>query len=415
MLLAGLTGCADLFSGPTQDVSLATSPKAGARCMLANGEGSWTSQQTPSVVTIASSETALDVSCQTADGWKGQASFPSSPVMSGDGVVHQYPVQLDVAMIPPPPDPSPTFGLEGGKNISAPLAPIAQNPPVFAMPQAAQPVAMTQPLAQQIDPAAERTRMEDDNVVTRFQTLRVLLDEGLITREEYNARRGANLGALLHYSLVPSARDLIRPAPPPRTLVQRLRYLAAAYAEHSISASEQAAERAVILDGLLPVSSIRRADPPPPITDQMQLGAEIGRIERLRVANVITDAEAAKEKAKAAQLLDASIAAADAAARAAAGMAAMQAARAALNSGIGVALATYSSEAQARRGWAGLQKAHPSELGQLGLSLKKIPRPHRPTHYQIVAGPLPDHDTAVGLCKSLRKSDLFCDAAVFGE
>lgn len=269
--------------------------------------------------------------------------------------------------------------------------------------------------AQQIDPAAEQARIADDNIITRFQTLRELLDEGLITRDEYNNRRGANLGALLHYSLVPGARDLTRPAPPPRTLVQRLRYLAAAYAEHSISAAEQAAERSVILDGLLPYRSVRRADPPPPIVDQMQLGAEIGRIERLRGADVITDAEAAKEKAKAAQLLEASIAAADAAARAAAGMAVTQASLAMANTGIGVGLSTYNSEAQARRAWVGLQKAHPAELGQLGLSLKKIPRPHRPTHFQIVAGPLPDHDAAISLCKSLRKSDLSCDAAVFGE
>jgi hypothetical protein len=320
------------------------------------------------------------------------------------GAAFEYPDQLQVALNAPPPDTSPTFGLEGGKNIAPPMAPAIERVAATSM----------RPTPPPADPDSDRTRQEDDNVATRFQTLRVLLDEGLITRDEYNNRRGANLGALLRYSLVPGGRDLTRPAPPPRTLVQRLRYLAAAYAEHSISASEQAAERAVILEGLLPYPVTRRADPPPPITDELRLGAEIGRIERLRVANVITDAEAAKEKAKVAQLLDASIAAADAAARAAAGMAATQASMTRI-SGIGVALSTHSSEAQARRAWAGLQKAHPGELGQLSLSLKKIPRPHRPSHYQIVAGPVPDQDTAIQLCKSLRKSDLSCDAAVFGE
>jgi hypothetical protein len=302
------------------------------------------------------------------------------------GAAYNYPERVEIALnAPPMVDNRPHFGADGGRGIEQPL-----------------------------DPLADRARMGDDNVAIRFQTLRVLLDEGLITRDEYNNRRGANLGAMLRYTMAAPARDLTRPAPQPKTLVQRLRYLAASYADHSISASEQAAERAVILDGLLPVSSIRRADPPPPITDELQLGAEIGRIERLRVANVISDSEAAKEKAKVSQLLDVAIAASDAAARAAAGKAAMQIS-ALPNTGVGIALSTHGSEAQARRAWAGLQKAHPGELGQLSLSLKKIPRPHRPTHFQIVAGPVADHDTAIGLCKSLRKSDLSCDAAVYGE
>jgi thioredoxin-like negative regulator of GroEL len=144
------------------------------------------------------------------------------------------------------------------------------------------------------------------------------------------------------------------------------------------------------------------------------VAAEVGRIERFRVANVITEAEATKEKAKVAQLLDASIAAADAAARAAAGMAATPVSTGPV-SGAGVALSTYSSEARARRAWAGLQKAHPAELGSLKMTLKKIPRPHRPSHYQIIAGPLPDHDAAIALCRSLRQGDFFCDATTFME
>lgn len=389
MVLAGLTGCADIW-GRTQDISVTTNPRSNAQCLFKNDLGSWSTWETPAKITVQYSPAPLEVSCHTAEGLQGQASIQPEPTAAAatdpnNGDAYQYPDRLVIALSEPVPALTSPFGVE---KVSAP--------------------------GQSLDPMADAERKADDNLVTRFQTLRQLLDDGLITREEYNNRRGANLGALLRYSMVPGARDLTRAAPPPRTLVQRMRYLAAAYAEHSISASEQASERAVILDGLLPYPVTRCADPPPRITDQMQLAAEIGRTERLRVANVITDAEAAREKAKAAQLLDAAIAAADAAARAAAGMAATQASMS-VNSGIGIALSTHNSEAQARRAWAGLQKAHPAELGQLGLSLKKIPRPHRPTHYQIIAGPLPDKDTAIGLCKSLRKSDLFCDAAVFGE
>jgi hypothetical protein len=403
LVLSGLTGCAQVISGDTQDIVVQSEPRGGARCMLQNARGTWSVLSTPATLTLLRSKSDLTVSCKTDDGWTGSTSVTSqmstlayadsipvgigTAVDSMSGAAFDYPDRIVVPLAAPPVvDDRPHFGVEGGRGI-----------------------------AQPIDPAADRDRAAADNVITRFQTLRVLLDEGLITRDEYNTRRGANLGALLRYSLTPPARDLTRPAPAPETLVMRLRYLASAYAEHSISASEQAAERAVILNGLLPASAIRRADPPPPITDEMQMAAEIGRIERLKVASVITDAEAAKETAKVKQLLDASVAAADAAARAAAGLAALPAGAAAPVTGAGIALSTHTTEAQARRAWAGLQKAHPAELGTLKLSLKKIPRPHRPTHYQIVAGPLPDKDAAIALCKSLRRGDLSCDAATYSE
>jgi len=402
LVLSGLTGCAQVISGDTQDIVVQTEPRVGAKCLLQNGRGTWSVLSTPATVTLLRSTTDLSIHCQTDDGWAGGSAARShmsalayvdltpvglgTAVDSASGAAYDYPDRITVTLMAPPVvDDRPHFGTEGGRGIGQP-----------------------------IDTAADMARGADDNVATRFQTLRVLLDEGLITRDEYNTRRGANLGALLRYSLTPPARDLTRPAPPPSTLVLRLRYLAGAYAEHSISASEQAAERSAILDGLLPTPILRRADPPPPIIDEMQMAAEIGRIERLKVANVITDAEATKEKAKVKQLLDASVAAADAAARAAAGLAATPAAAGPVT-GAGIALSTHSSEAQARRAWAGLQKAHPTELGTLKLSLKKIPRPHRPTHYQIIAGPLPDNDAAVALCKSLRRGDLPCDTATYSE
>ena len=402
LLLAGVTGCAQVIDGDTQEVVIQTEPRSGAQCVAQNARGSWSVLSTPATVTLLRSTSDLSVACKGDDGWSGGLTAQShmsdlayadltpaglgAAVDSLSGAAYEYPGTVQVALVAPlQTDNRPHFGVDGGRGILPP-----------------------------IDPGADMARAADDHIATRFQTLRVLLDEGLITREEYNTRRGANLGALLRYGAAAPARDLTRPAPPPGTLVMRLRYLANAYAEHSITAGEQAAERAVILDGLLPASALRRADPPPPVVNDMQMAAEFGRIERMRVANVITDAEAEREKAKVRQLLDASIAASDAAARAAAGIAATPA-HAAIVNGVGVALSTHSSEAQARRAWAGLQKAHPSQLGLLRLALKKVPRPHRPTHYQIVAGPLPDHDAAITLCKSLRSNDLPCDAATYTE
>ena len=403
VLLAGVTGCAQVIDGDTQDIVIHTEPHSGAQCMVQNERGSWPVLATPATVTLLRSTSDLAVTCRAEDGWTGNTLSQShmgtlayadlasagigTAVDSMSGAAYTYPQSILVTLMPPPGyDSRPAFGADGGKGILPP-----------------------------IDASADMARAGDDNVATRFQTLRVLADEGLITREEYNTRRGANLGALLRYSNVPGARDLTRAAPQPRTIVMRLRYLANAYAEHSISASEQAAERAVILDGLLPAPVARRADPPMPITNEMQMAAEIGRIERLRVASVITDGEADKERAKVRQLYESAVMASDAAARAANGMSATPVAGGGGLTGPGVALSTHNSEAQAKRAWAGLQKAHPSQLASLKMSLKKIPRPHRPTHYQIVAGPLPDNAAAISLCKNLRSTDLSCDAALYTE
>lgn len=401
MALTLLSGCAQVVSGDTQEVLIETAPKSAAQCTLQNGRGSWAVLSTPATVRLMRSTTPLNVSCRTAEGWTGGVTVESkvgylayadavslvgAAVDTQSGAAYDYPDRLTIALQAPvdPKIPRPIFGAEGGRGVPPPL-----------------------------ESEAERARQADDNVATRFQTLRVLLDNGLITAEEYNSRRGANLGALLRYSLTAPARDLERPAPPPQQLVQRLRYLGVAYAEHNISAAEQAAERSIILDGLLPLQSIRRADPPAPIRDQLQMAAEIGRIERLLTAHVITDKEAAGERTKVRQLLDSAIAAEDAAARAAAGT--PRPIALGLSSGVGVALSTHSSEKQARRIWAGLQKTYPTELGGLHLSLQKVPRPHRPSHYRITAGPVADGMAAAALCKSLSRHGVACETTSFGE
>ena len=403
LVLTAMTGCAQVISGDTQDVVIETGPKSGAQCMLQNGRGSWSALSTPATVTLLRSTTPLTVNCRTNDGWTGTATVNSTVSLltyadavtvvgaaydTQSGAAYDYPgkVMVAMAMTPETQARQITYGANGGRGIAAPID------------------------------ASDRARMADDAIATRFQTLRVLLDEGLITTDEYNSRRGANVGALLRYSMVPPARDLARAAPPPQQLVARMRYLAAAYAEHSITAGEHAAERSTILDGLLPLNFIKRADPPPPIKDQLQMAAEMGRIERLLTAHVISEKEAAAERAKVAGLLETAIATEEASARAAAGMAISASMLPAPSSGIGVALSTHASESQAKRIWAGLQKTYPAELGKLKMSVKKITQPHgRPSHYRITAGPLPDYGSAETLCKSMTRHEVACEATSFAE
>jgi hypothetical protein len=434
LVLMGLSGCADLANGPDQEVIVYTSPNPGAQCQLKNALGTWNVAQTPGAVLLTRSTSPLIVDCMSEDGATGKAIVESDVTTAGwsnviagkvvGGMVNAntpsayvYPDKILVPMASKG-LPTPITYQSESADISNQLQPLSTESSI-AMAAAAPAMPGTRPNAKRSttpppDEAAVEARRADDNVASRFQTLRLLLDEGLITNEEYNIRRGANLGALLRYSLIPGATDLTRPPPPPPQVLARLKYLGAAYVERSITAAEQAAERSVILEGLLPAKPQKRADPPPPIKDHLQLAAEIGRLERLKIANVITEKEALSEKAKVTALLDAKIAADDAAARAAAGVKVTNL-MPGMMTGIGVALSTHSSENQAKKIWAGLQKVYPEDLGNLQMQLKKIPRPHRPSHYRITAGPLTDMAGATALCKTLKRRGVACEPTKLGE
>ena len=260
--------------------------------------------------------------------------------------------------------------------------------------------------------ASDLGAVDDTNVITRFQTLSRLLDEGLITQDEYNQRRGANLGALLRYTAASPAVGLTRPPPPPEQVVQRLKSLAFAYEERSISAREEAAERAVILDALMPEAPQKRLDPTAPVTDQMQAAAVVGRLERLRLANVISEAEQAKEKAKVFKSVQDYNVKAEAAARAAAGL---DQPNAAAPTGPGIRLSSYRSETQALAAWAGLQKKYPAELGQLRPVVTKVSLRRRGALYRLSAGTVADRKAATALCRLLHRHGQSCTATTLGE
>ncbi len=93
----------------------------------------------------------------------------------------------------------------------------------------------------------------------RFKTLQVLLDNGLITRDEFDERRSANLGAVLPYVATPPAANLDLPAPSPSEVVDRMKSLVTAYQAKSISAVQLQTERGIILEALLPGPAAKRA------------------------------------------------------------------------------------------------------------------------------------------------------------
>lgn len=104
-------------------------------------------------------------------------------------------------------------------------------------------------------------------ISSRFETLDLLLADGLVTNDEHQARRSVNLGALLPVTQPPPAAGLTRPAPRATAIAARLKDIATTYESGAMSARQHAEERRAILDALLPADPRERMrDPLRPIT-----------------------------------------------------------------------------------------------------------------------------------------------------
>lgn len=391
--LLALSGCSSVIEGTHQEILVNTNPP-GASCDLSRGGATiGRIASTPAAVTVSKTKDDIAVVCRKA-GYRDASLVDRSGVSSAVAAN-----ALNGAI---------GWGIDsitGADNKYDRTVNVALTPALAVERSAA-----TLPGAKLGDLA----NSEDGNIILRFQGLRRLYDEGLITRDEYDRRRGANLGALLRYSAPAPAADLGRSAPDPEQVVQRLRYLAAAFEEKSITAREQTAERTAILDALLPAAPVAKADPPPALKDQLQAAAEVGRLERLSLAKVIGNDEQAREKDAVYRILQTNIANADAAARAAAGIVPPPPVAAA-PTGPGVWLGSYRSENQAKLAWASLQLTHASELGSLQPEVRKVSLRRRGVSYQLNAGPVADKKAAASLCKTLKTRRQFCRPAVLGK
>lgn len=270
--------------------------------------------------------------------------------------------------------------------------------------------ALTGPPPDMTPPAVRAAALgvaQDGYVIERFRALRTLLNDGLISREEYDRRRGANLGALLPYVAPPPAAGLGLPGPSTDEVVSRLRALATMYQHKGISADAMAAERDAILEALMPAHPERRADRPWPIANSMQEAAEVGRVQRLLDAKAITTAEAERERRAAAQSLADSRAAALAAARAAAA----QASAPPSPKGDGVWLGTYRSNELATRAWTTLHARYPKQLDSLLPVVEQVTVRKR-RYWRLTAGPVKDRKAASALCRVLRRHRQTCQPTV---
>lgn len=253
----------------------------------------------------------------------------------------------------------------------------------------------------------------DKAVASRFETLRTLRDQGLITPDEYAARRKANIGALLPLSAPPPAAGLDRPVPPTPQIVGRLQAIGRALEMRAITINQHGAERTMILDALLPAAPATVANPGRPPSGLMEAADGVRRLEQLQAMGIITSDEYTRERGAIEKVMQpepprvsSQASAAPAAGAAAAGRGGQRAA---------VHIASYKSREQADRGWAQLRRTYQGQLGNLTPEITSVDLGSgKGTFFRLKAGPLASTGAAKSLCDDLKRQRQYCEPSSLG-
>jgi len=244
----------------------------------------------------------------------------------------------------------------------------------------------------------------DSNIVSRFEALRMLLDEGLLTPEEYKVRRSRNVGALLPLSSPPSASGLNRPLPPADQIAARLRAIGRALEMRAITITQHSAERSMILDGLMPANPAVLSNPGIPPKGLMAAADAVRRLESLKNSGLIGSDEYAKERASIESGLQPMVPKLSTAKKAPEALAKGSGPQA------GVHLGSYKSKNAADKGWTQLRRAHRSLLKGLQPDVSKVNLgPRKGIFYRLKAGPLKSQNAATSLCRKLKRKRQYCE------
>jgi tetratricopeptide (TPR) repeat protein len=257
----------------------------------------------------------------------------------------------------------------------------------------------------------------DGNIISRFATLKALRDQGLITAEEYAARRRTNVGALLPLTSPPPAAGLERSVPTSEQIGGRLRAIGRALEMRAISVSQHAAERNMILDAMMPAAPVVVANPSVPPKGLMEAADSVRRLEKLRNDGFISSDEYARER----QAIELSMRPAQPPmAKAMPAKSVSKPAklkkRIAKKSGPSPAvhLASYRSMKQAQRGWAQIKRAHKAVLGRLKHEVSKVNLGKKGVYYRLKAGPFKSSGSAKSACGKLKRRRQFCEPSMMG-
>jgi hypothetical protein len=265
--------------------------------------------------------------------------------------------------------------------------------------------------------------LDGDAEAQRFLLLRQLAQDGLIGSDDAAARRAANLGALLPYSAAPPAAGLDRPVPA-QTIANRLLELLAGGGGGVASA--RAAERAFLLDTVLPLKPAAKA--PPVRGDAAALREGRARIDTLAAAGLVDADERNRELAalaRADQVL-AELPPPPAPAKPVKKKAKRRPAAIGHAQGAGVPggaiegggsgpmavhLLSMASPDLSGKAWDALKRDYP-ELAPLEVKTVKTAIPDLGTTYRLLAGPLTPAD-AEQTCRTLRGKGQSCAVTRF--
>ncbi len=260
-------------------------------------------------------------------------------------------------------------------------------------------------LQQQLSP-------EQRNVLRRFEIMQRLLSEGLITQQENDERRNANIGAVLPYTSPAPGTGLTRPVPSPDAISSRLQALKRSLEMRAITPRQHAIERGMILDAILPVRPAARAPAEPFPTNILEAARRVGTLERMRAEGVISQSEFDRERAAIDSYLMSGEIPDEDAINAVMNMPAEEAADspAAPASNIAVHLASYRSRQAAESGWAELQSKFSSQLGGLSSVVRSVNLGgQRGTFFRLMAGPVSTQSRAQDICQELKRANQYCD------
>ena len=297
-----------------------------------------------------------------------------------------------------------------GQMQSAPRMGGAQAPApsrLHVQPSFSNPMSQPQAVAQ----AQPMFKTEDLNIVARFKTMRALLDQGLITQDEFLIRRQMNAGALLPMTSSPAATGLDRAVPGVDQISGRLRAIGRALEMRALSPAQHTSERTMILDALMPASPASVANPAPPPKGLMEAADAVRRLEMLKEVDLITSDEYTKERAAIEGSMQPM---APKPMSGASGGAAKPMAGAAQPSLSGfqpaVHLSSYRQKKAAERGWTQLQKQFGSLLGGLTPNIERVDLGGgKGVFYRLKAGPLPSNGAAKDVCRKLKAKRQYCD------
>ena len=251
---------------------------------------------------------------------------------------------------------------------------------------------------------------QDRNIIKRFEILKTLRDQGLVTPVEFAVRRKRNIGALTRLTAPPPAAGLIRSVPSADQISHRLKAISRALELRAITIRQHGAERTMIIDGLMPASPKVSAKPSIRPKGLMAAAAAVRRVEMLKERGLITKEEYKKEKMAIEKILAPPkvqiTKKKEKAKPIATKIVATGGPKPALH------LASFRSKRSADRAWTQLRRAHKSILGKLKSEVIRINLGRtKGVYYRLIAGPFVSTTAASEACKKLKARRQYCDSA----